>query len=331
MKKLRIGILFLIIMVTMQNLLKITSIAAPKTRIITELENLHNGDAKFYRNQIVTSIGGKLAFCNLRGECINIYDEIEANWIDAIGADGVVVYGNFDKEIGIARFDKENQLLSNKVIMKTKNLQIDPTITKVKNKYYITVTEVEGKVNNAEEDKKNGIYTIHLYQSSDLVKWNYVDDVIRHANNLEDVDVKYQDNRFLVFYEKEEMDKGESSLCFRMSKDAKGSKWCPEKTIMKADCDHEPAVINQLKDGYRIYYSSDKANPGESYMGGHIYYMELDEQFRVEKKDVKIQTATQKGILLYDVRKNKKGQRYFLYAKDYMTDCDLMVEKDRKK
>lgn len=299
-----------------------------KTEVRMAITNLHNGDAKFLEDKIITNVGGILTLYDQNGNLLKNYEEVQANWIDVIPEDGIVVYGNFNHEIGIVKLDMNHnyELLSNEVIMTTENLQIDPTIIKNSDTYYITVTEINGNVNNSDINAENGVYTIHLYKSYDLSQWNFVSDVASCQNNLEDVELGYINNSFYAVYEKEQLDKGNSSVCLAMSTDAEGLCWQEKAELLPPDSDHEPASFEALPNGkWKLYYSCDKDYPGESYMGGKIYYAIYDENFELQKKDKEIPSTTEKGILLYDVKKYDKKEQ-FLMAKDYLTSCDLVIE-----
>lgn len=300
--------------------------AKKKSTILMSISKLHNGDAKFYENHIITSTNGQLTLCNLQGEIETVYEDLKANWVDSVSKEGIIIYANFDQQVGIAKLDKNQNLLSNDVIIKSKHLLIDPTMTKVDDTYYITVTDIKGNVNNSDKNEKNGTYTIKLYQSTDLLNWIFVSDVVSTHNNLEDVDVFCLNNNFYVCYEKEELDKGKSSICVTKSIDKNYKKWEHPKELLKPDCDHEPATIRKLKNGdYKLYYSCDRENLGKSYMGSKIYYALYDKNFNLLKQDVEIPTTTSKGILLYDVS-TIHGKEVYLYAKNYLTDCDMVVE-----
>lgn len=293
---------------------------------LMSVPNLHNGDAKFYNQLIITNLKGKLAFLDLDGNIVHIYDDISAHWVNAIEDEGIVIYGNSEHEIGIARFDRDGQLISNQIIMKTDNLQIDPAILKANDHYYAITTEVEGNVNNSDPNIENGLYTIHLYQSDNLTDWTFVCDVISKKNNLEDAEFFYQNQHFYIIYEEEEVDKGNSSICLIKSKDETDTiQWQQPKTLLSADCDHEPASVIAIEDGYCLYYSCDKENPESSYMGAKMYYALFDRDFQLQKQDMAIQSITQTGILLYDV-KIQDNQYQYLFARNYLSDCDLIVE-----
>lgn len=295
------------------------------SKIITYVPECHNGDAKFWNDKIITSVNGKLMLYDLEGNKFKTYDSINANWIAVCPRENVVIYSNFNNEVGIARFDKDYNLISDNTILKG-NLSIDPTIIKRKDSFYITVTQIEGTVNNADPGIENGKYTILFYKSDDLLNWEYISTPISCMNNIEDVDLFCTDNIFYLVYEKEQLDKGLSSICLMESADEEGVKWKQPKELLPSDSDHEPAAIIRDEDNrYRLYYSCDRDNIGSSYMGAKIYYVSFDGDFNLLDKDNKIETATDRGILLYDVQQTEAGERY-LFAKNYLTDCDMVVE-----
>lgn len=332
MKKLTaISIIFILILLTLFAVA--FSIVLPRVvktdsvnfKISTEIDGLHNGDAKFYRDCIITNVDSVLKIFDKDGKNRKTYHDVTVNWLDSLPEEGIIVYGNGNNELGIVKLDDNYNLISNDIIMKTENLQIDPTITKVGENYYITATEIEGTINNPDSEQENGIYTIHLYQSSNLKDWSLVSDVVTAKNNLEDADVFFQNDRFYVTYEKEVIDKGDSTINITISTDSTGKVFNETHELLPADCDHEPATIEQLDSGYRLYYSCDKNYYGESYQGGQVFCAEYDEEWKMVYKDHLLKTETKKGILLYDVKGNVKNQ-HILYAKNYLTDCDMIVE-----
>lgn len=301
-----------------------------KTSVITQVNQLHNGDAKLYNDYIITSVDGHFTIYNLQGEKVKEYPEIMTNWMSCLEDEGIVVYGNGNCQIGILQLDKDLNVQHNEVVMQTENLQIDPTIIKINNIYYITVTEIIGTVNNADVNVENGRYILHLMRSKDLSNWTLVSDVVDSYSNIEDVDIDYENDKFYISYEKETVDKGDSSIELAISDDSKGNKFSKTIELLKADCDHEPAAFERI-DGntYRLYYSCDKNYRGESYQGGQVFYADYDSNWNQLSVDNIVKTETEKGILLYDV-KEENGNLRLLYARNYLTDCDMIVEKIKK-
>lgn len=208
------------------------------SKIITYVPNCHNGDAKFWKDKIITNVNGILTLYNLDGNVFKFYDDYN------------------------------------------------------------------------------------------LINWTFISTPISCLNNLENVDFFYLENKFYLCYEKEQLDKGLSSICVIASTDQEGTKWYPPRELLPADSDHEPAdIIKSPENGFKIYYSCDKDNIGSSYMGAKIYYASFDKNFNLLEKDIHIATSTEKGILLYDICKIKDAER-FLYAKNYLSDCDMVVEEN---
>lgn len=294
------------------------------TNIIMDIEKLHNSDAKFFNDNIITTIDSKLVLLDLEGNLI-CKSDIDANWVNCIAKEDLIIYSNGQNLTGIAYVDNNNQLIPYKNIIKSDNLQIDPAIINVNGTYFATMTEIEGNVNNENPETENGIYTIHLYKSENLSDWTFVSDIVREQRNLEDVDLFFDNNSLYIIYERERTDKGESEICMSKSTDSSGTVWDKPKTLIPSDCDHEPATIIKTKNGYNIFYSCDKNNPKQSYMGAEIFYAEFDRNFNIINKDIKISTETLTGILLYDVML-KDNKYYFLFAENYLTDCNLKIE-----
>lgn len=295
------------------------------TQVHTMVSELHNGDAKFYKEMLITSVGGKLCVYDLDGNLVDKYDDINVNWLDTLEEENIIIYGNGNNELGIVQLDDNQSIISNSIIINSDKLMIDPTIIKIKDSYYITYTEIEGTINNPDPNGENGKYTIWLYRSTDLKNWEVVSEIADEQNNLEDIDIAYFSNKFYVFYEKEMVDKGNSSIVLKVSKDSSGQEWEDEKVLIDSDCDHEPASVVPTKNGYRIYYSCDKNAIGESYMGGEIFCADFNSDFELINKDIPIGTENKTGILLYDFTEID-GKEMFLYSKDYLTNCDMVVE-----
>ena len=170
------------------------------------------------------------------------------------------------------------------------------------------------------------MYTVKLYRSENLQDCEYVTDIISAKANIEDTDLIVTGNRMALVYEREILDKKDSSIEIIFSENNDYYTWGQELELLQADCDHEPAVFKILNENeYVLYYSSDEENPGESYMGGNMYCAVYDKNFRLQRQK-KIDSLLQNGILLYDI-KEKNESIYFLSAREYLTDCDLVVEK----
>lgn len=299
----------------------------PETQeIVMNLEKLHSGDAKFLGDdKVVTSVGGEMClyeedgtfFCNTG---------IKSNWLNVLDNGHTVIYSNGENQTGIVQFDDKYQVRENQVLLNTQTLNIDPSIIKINDSYYFTTTEIVGNVNNGDEKQENGIYTVKLYRSENLQDCKYVTDIISAKANIEDTDLVVTGNRMALVYEREILDKKDSSIEIIFSENNDYYTWGQELELLQADCDHEPAVFKILNENeYVLYYSSDEENPSESYMGGNMYCAVYDKNFRLQRQK-KIDSLLQNGILLYDI-KEKNESIYFLSAREYLTDCDLVVEK----
>lgn len=291
------------------------------------IRELHNGDAKFYKEQIITTLNEHLTMIDKQSGDIHTYEQIQASWIDSIEDEGIIVYGNFQNEIGIARLNENNEITENSVILHSENLLIDPTISKLDGTYYLTDIEIVGNVNNSDPEVKNGQYTIHLYRSADLKEWEFVSDVVAEPTNLEDVDVILTSDRIMVFYEKEVFDMQASGIYCRISEDG-GQNWSEPIELLAQCCDQEPAAVVKTENGYKLFYSSDAMANGKSYMGAKAYYALYDQDLQLLEKDVRIPLTVKKGIVLYDVYQ-ESGKWQYLYNKDCLTDCDLRVDEEK--
>ncbi len=299
--------------------------------VIMKIPELHNGDAKFSHDRVFTQVNGTLMCIDFSGEITNRYEETYVHWIDVLETDDkfIIVYGNWDKEIGLIQLDSEYNMISDNVLMTMDNLCIDPTLTKTGEDYYLTCTEIIGTVNNADPNTVNGNYKLHLYMSEDLAEWSWVSDIADLNYNIEDVDIVDYNNVKYVFYEQEVVDKGCSSIIVKQSLD-KGVTWSEPTELLAPDCDHEPASVEISDNEVIVYYSSDKDNPGSSYMGAKAYYAVFDNNFQCMESDIAIETETESGILLYDIVRIE-GRRFFVFAKDYLTSCDLVLEAENLK
>ena len=153
------GVVIMLLLSFMFSYISIQSFAMPAkeyTKIsvknIESTNAITSSDAKFMNDHIITGINGSLSVLNLDRSTIVKFPEVKVNWIDSVEEDGLVIYGNFSKQLGIAKINQNGadsyELLSNTIICEGKNLLIDPTIVRVNSYYYITFTEVVGKVNN---------------------------------------------------------------------------------------------------------------------------------------------------------------------------------------
>lgn len=282
-----------------------------------------NGDAKFFGKGIITSIGGQLTLLDLSGETVKRFD-VNSNWIDGIDEEGIIIYGNFYCETGLLKLDENYNITEQNVILQGGALNIDPTITKINGQYYITVTEINGNVNNSTADVENGLYTVHMLVSDDCAHWEPLSDIAKEHANLEDVDIRFSNGVLYACYEQEVLDKGDSSIMVRHSEDY-GRTWSPAITLLEPDCDHEPVSFIPNEDGFTLYYSCDLEDRGGTYMSGRIYSAHYNRDFECIEKDQRIKTNTKEGILWYDYAEID-GKAFYLFAGNYLTDNDMIVE-----
>lgn len=299
--------------------------------IKTVIPNLHNGDAKFFGNKIAVSVDGYLMILDLEGNVVGYYNGqnthiIQANWIAPIENEFTLIYGNFYNEIGVVKFDNNYNLVSNEIVMRTEFLQIDPAVMKKENTYYMAAIRIDGVINRSNPSVENGKYSIYWYRSLDLKNWDFISIVAEERYNLKDIDIIDVEENFGIVYEKELLDKGNSYIVLKVSNDKEGTDWKKEeKVLLEADCDHEPAIVQVFKDKYLLYYSCDKDNLGESYMGSKMYVSVYNKEWVLLEKDREIGSNVKGGIILYDVME-QNGKQFFLLSENYFTDGNLVVE-----
>lgn len=287
------------------------------------LPKFGNGDAKFFGDGIITSVYSRLTMLDMNGNVTKDYG-VSSNWIDGIPEEGIIICGSFENKTEVLKLDENNDIAEQIPFPQGDVLFIDPTINRIDGRYYATVTEIEGSVNNASPDVENGFYTIHMFVSDDYKHWEPLSDIAFEQANLEDVDIRYSGGTIYACYEKEVVDKGDSSIVVKTSVDH-GKTWSEAVTLLEADCDHEPVSFLPDGDGYRLYYSCDKDDRGGSYMSGKIYYARFDGDFHCLEMDIRIKTDTDEGILWYDYDESG-GQARYLFAGNYLTDNDMIVE-----
>lgn len=311
---------------------------------ITESKVISSNDAKYMSDHIIAGVNGALTIMNLDRSVVASFPEVRVNWLDSVDEDGLIIYGNFNKQLGIARLQQGDSynLISNDIIFEGPNTYIDPTIIKVNDYYYITFTEIIGRVNNAtsfSEDKAskiNGEYILHMWRArtnSDLGNknsWEEVSILQDNFHNTEDIDILYSDNHFTVVFEYENYDKGCSAIKAIQSLDSEGYRWGNPIELLPNDSDHEMASIWDEGDHYTLWYSCDKEAVGKSYMAGRIYYAEYDRDWNLLTKDNEIAGNYNEvgGVRLYEVTKID-DVIHFLYAKDYLIANKLSVLKEK--
>ena len=301
------------------------------------------GDAKLMSDKILmTCINRKLISLNFQtGDVINT--EIETDWLSVLPEENIAICTNHHYELTIAYMNDDGTVKSQEVILKndSADFMIDPAIIKIDGMYYITLTFLDGTMNASEFDAENGQYTINCYCTKDLKRIEYLSQVTTDNRNLEDVKLAYNDGKMYLVYEKETRDKSNSSIMVSVSED-KGRTWKKPQTILDCVADQEPAGLVKTEKGWNLYYSSDVANPGQSYDGAAAYIARLSEELEVVEKDIRVDLATpvtndtetsQKGgILLYSVE-SFNDRTYYAYSEDHASADNLCVSasNDEKK
>ncbi|MBS6396895.1 MAG: hypothetical protein KH452_07055 [Clostridiales bacterium] len=293
------------------------------------LPQFHNADAKFLGDQIITSVDEGICILDMDGQVVKTFDGLSASWLyvqeDTSGADPgwAVVYSNHANETHVLRLSMENELLDDQVAVATDMLAIDPILIRTEDEWLLTHTAIEGTINNPSPDGENGTYTVKLYRSEDLTDWEYVTDIISRKQNLEDGDIRYLDGVLYYFFEKEEYDKGPSAVCVMESSDG-GESWSEPKELLPAVADNEMAGCEPTESGWRLYLSSDYACVGESYQGASAYYADFTGEFEPVSMYRTVEMPDNHAVRLYEVKK-EGGQTHFLFARNFLTDCDLLL------
>ncbi len=292
------------------------------------LKKYANADAKFYNDYIITSVDEGILMLDFDGKTIRSYEGLKASWIYTFPSEGLVVYSNHDHETHLLKLDKEMNMVSDEVILRSELLAIDPTICKVGDTYLVTHTTIEGTINNPTPDGDNGIYTLELFASKDLKNFEHRATIVSEKHDIEDIDMLYDKDTLYCVYEKEDYDKGPSKICMRVSKDF-GNTWSDEQVLIENGGDNEPACMIKETDGYRLFYSSDKECIGESYNGASAYSAFFDADFvHLTEYDEKIDMKDNYGVRLYEA-KESGDSFYLMFAHNYMTDKDFVLRKAR--
>lgn len=295
---------------------------ALECKTLFKIDNLHNGDVKFYDNKyIVGNDNGTLGIFDFNGQRVRKYDDIKLNWLSVEDTDNIIIYANSNKEVGILKLDDSLNIILNEIIMRNDKMTIDPTILKINDTYFITVTTINGTINNSNPDKDNGIYSVDLYKSKDLLNWTYIDTIIRDNHNIEDLAAMNVNGTYYIFFEREVVDKGNSSLEVIFSNN-KGIKWSSPKILCKAEADNELGNIIFYKNKFILYYSSDYLNKGTSYEGASIFVKYFDKNFE-NASSPKVYTEFS-STLLFDVLKSDDSL-YFVYNEHYMTQSNMVL------
>ena len=291
-------------------------------KTLFKIDNLHNGDVKFYDNKyIVGNDNGTLGIFDFNGQRIRKYDDIKLNWLSVENTDNIIIYANSDKEVGILKLDDSLNIILNEIIMRSDKMTIDPTILKINDTYFITVTTINGTINNSNPDKDNGIYSVDLYKSKDLLNWTHMDTIIKDNHNIEDLVAMNVNGTYYIFFEREVVDKGNSSLEVIFSNN-KGIKWSSPKILCKAEADNELGNIIFYKNKFILYYSSDYLNKGTSYEGASIFVKYFDKNFENASSPKVYREFS--STLLFDVLKSDDSL-YIVYNEHYMTQSNMVL------
>lgn len=295
---------------------------ALECKTLFKIDNLHNGDVKFYDNKyIVGNDNGTLGIFDFNGQRVRKYDDIKLNWLSVEDTDNIIIYANSNKEVGILKLDDSLNIILNEIIMRNDKMTIDPTILKINDTYFITVTTINGTINNSNPDKDNGIYSVDLYKSKDLLNWTHIDTIIRDNHNIEDLAAMNVNGTYYIFFEREVVDKGNSSLEVIFSNN-KGIKWSSPKILCKAEADNELGNIIFYKNKFILYYSSDYLNKGTSYEGASIFVKSFDKNLENASSPKVYKEFS--STLLFDVLKSDDSL-YFVYNEHYMTQSNMVL------
>ena len=288
------------------------------------LEKYANADAKFYNDHIITSVDEGVYMLDFDGNVVKSYQGLKASWMYVYSEEGLVVYSNHDNETHLLKLDENMDMISDEVIFTSELLAIDPTICKVGCTYLVTHTTIEGTINNPDPKGDNGVYSLELYASEDLKNWEHRATITSQKHDIEDIDMLYDEETLYCIYEKENYDKGPSKICMRYSEDI-GASWSEEIVLIENGGDNEFSCILPEYDGWRLYYSSDKENPGASYNGASAYSAFFDADFaHISELDEKVGMKDNLSIRLYEAKKNEDCL-YLMYAHNYMTDKDFVL------
>ena len=337
-KKNLLAVLFLILALILCSCSSGSSGLQDKADIIFRFYHSKAGDAKMLNDHyLLTTINRSLYGIDILTGKVKKYD-IAADWLDVIPSEGIVVYSNAQFELGIARFDEDSNLTDNEIIFSNAHkadYMIDPAIVKVDDKYYVSMTFVDGNLNNGDSSKEDGKYTIRFYELTDLKSLTYISDVVSAQRNLEDVKITYSGGRLYLLFEKEVLDMANSAIQLSVSEDM-GNSWNAPVTLLDSVADQEPSDFDKTADGWTLYYSSDIAAPGKTYNGASPYTASFDENLNLISKDVKIdldspvagddETKLKGGVLLYSV--NTFGNEiFYVFSENHLSDDNICVSK----
>jgi len=156
------------------------------------------GDCKLidFQNEvyIVANLNSKLSIRKI-GDANTSFKStkptVSSSWFDIIEDNGSVLCVTAslqDKSLRLYKIDMQSLkvYLIVTVAQYNEQLIIDPTLIKVKEKYFITYTQIKGNINNGDILKPNGHYEVVLLESKDLIHWKKVSSIVSEDTNIED-------------------------------------------------------------------------------------------------------------------------------------------------
>lgn len=286
---------------------------------------LNTGDAKLFKGKIISGTDGHMIIFNQDGTVYCEYTDIPLNWLSVYEPENLVIAASWGNGPLLIELDDDWTVKRKETIpapKKPDTTLIDPTLIKANDTYILSYVEIEGKINNGDPGTENGVYTVKCMASGNLKDWVSLSDILSCKKNVEDADMVFQDGKLYYFFEKEEYDKGPSSINVIISEDH-GQSWQKETELLAAAADQELASVEAAEDGYLLYYSSDIDAPGASYDGAKIYLASFTRDFQLRSTH-EVDLGESKGILLYDTKRASEGV-YYLYARNYCKENNLVL------
>ncbi len=293
---------------------------------VFSIDDTTNGDAKLYGDYVVSARDDVIRYFSI-SDFTSHELGVTGSWIACDYATGVILTADWNRSINLIRTDGEMNILENRQLMTYNDgLTIDPALWAVDNGWYFTLTHITGTVNRNDPALENGNYQIDLYFTPDFQTIQHVSAVESRNANLEDVDLSIEDGVICCVYEEETLDEQPSSIILRRSFD-NGATWTDRVELLTADADHEPARFLRKDWGFRLYYSCDMDQLGQSYNGAKAYYADYDADLTPINLNRPIILSHAKGILFYDIVAWDDGIRY-LYAYNKLTENDIVMDRN---
>ena len=293
---------------------------------VFSIEDTTNGDAKLYGDFVLSARDDVVRYFNI-SEFTSHELGVAGSWIACDYATGVILTADWNRGIHLVRTDGEMNIIENRLLMSySDGLTIDPAIWAADNGWYFTLTHITGTVNRNDPTEENGTYQIDLYFTPDFQTVQYVSTVESRKANLEDVDLCLENGVMYCVYEEETLDEQASSIMLRRSFD-NGATWADPMELMTADADHEPARFLKKDWGFRLYYSCDMDQLGQSYNGAKAYYSDYDGELTPINLNRPIILSHAKGILFYDIVAWEDEIRY-LYSYNKLTENDIVMDRN---